>query len=64
VNDETASELSARLNVLIALSLRQLPGDKDFSGSRRKPVGVTAQYLASMRLDAKEIATSLGPNRS
>jgi hypothetical protein len=59
MTDETAAELSSKLNVLIALSLRQLTGDKDFSGSRRKGVGEIAQYLASMGLDAKDIAKIL-----
>jgi len=58
--DETSSEISAKLNVLIALSLRQLTGDKDFSGGRRKGTGETAQYLARMGLDAKDIAQILG----
>jgi hypothetical protein len=60
MTDETAAQLSSKLNVLIALSLRQLTGDKDFSGSRRKGVGEIAQYLASMGLDAKDIAKILG----
>jgi len=60
MTDETAAELSAKLNVLIAISLRQLTGDKDFSGSRRKGVGEIAQYLASMGLDPKDIAKILG----
>jgi hypothetical protein len=58
--DETAAELSSKLNVLIALSLRQLTGDKDFSSTRRKGVGEIAQYLANMGLDAKDIAKILG----
>jgi len=57
---ETSAEISAKLNVLIALSLRQLIGDKDFSGTRRKGIGEMAQYLASMGLDAKDIAQILG----
>jgi hypothetical protein len=58
--DKTSVEISAKLNVLIALSLRQLTGDKDFSGRRRKGTGDMAQYLATMGLDAKDIAQILG----
>jgi hypothetical protein len=58
--DETLIELSKKLNVLIALSLRQLIGDKDFSKARRKGIGDTAQYLAGMGLEAKDIAQILG----
>jgi len=58
--DETSAEISAKLNVLIALSLRQLTGDKDFSSRRRKGTGDMAQYLARMGLDVKDIAQILG----
>jgi hypothetical protein len=60
MTDETAADLSSKLNVLIALSLRQLTGDKDFSSGRRKGVGEIAQYLASMGLDPKDIAKIVG----
>ena len=51
-------EVSRKLNVLIALSLRQLLGDKEFSaGEKRKQgVGEIARYFNSMGLDAKDIA--------
>lgn len=56
------AELSRKLNVLIALSLKQLTGDADFSvKSRRKPgVGDQVQYLADMGIDAKDIADIVG----
>jgi hypothetical protein len=60
MGDETALEISCKLNVLIALALRQLVGDKDFSKGRRKGTGEIAQYLAGMGLDAKDIARILG----
>jgi hypothetical protein len=59
MSDPTATDISKRLNVLIALSLRHLVGDKDFSKTRRKGTGEIAQYLAGMGLDAKDIAQIL-----
>ena len=55
-------EVSRKLNVLIALSLRQLLGDKEFSaGEKRKQgVGEIARYFNSMGLDAKDIAEITG----
>jgi hypothetical protein len=58
--DQTALEISSKLNALIALALRQLTGDKDFSKGRRKGTGEIAQYLAELGLDAKDIAKILG----
>jgi hypothetical protein len=62
MNDKKQDELSKKMNVLIALSLRQLVGDKDFSGGgkRKKGVGDLAQYLNGMGLEAKDIADILG----
>ena len=62
MTDKTSDDLSKKMNVLIALSLRQLLGDKDFSasGKRKKGVGDLVQYLNSMGLDAKDIAEILG----
>ena len=59
---KTLSEESTKLNVLIALSLRQLLGDKEFSGKekRKQGVGELARYLNKMGLDAKDIAKILG----
>jgi hypothetical protein len=55
-------ELSKKLNVLIALSLRQLVGDKDFNDEQRRKrgAGAYARYLASMGLNAKDIAEIIG----
>lgn len=61
MTDESCADISKKLNVLIALLLRQLNGDKDFSKGRRKQgTGDMVQYLASMGLDAKDIADMLG----
>jgi hypothetical protein len=48
------AEVSEKLNVLIALSLRQLAGDKEFSatGKRKQGTGDVVRYLADMGLDA------------
>lgn len=55
-------EVSKKLNVLIALSLRQLLGDKDFSGNekRKQGVGELTRYLDSMGLETKDIAEIIG----
>lgn len=58
-NNDT-SELSTKLNVLIALSLRQLTGDKALKGGRRQGVAEQVQYLADMGLDPKDIALIVG----
>ena len=76
MTEKTLLEVSKKLNVLIALSLRQLLGDKEFSGGekRKQGVGEIARYFNSMGLDAKDIAeitraplqsirTQLTPNR-
>jgi hypothetical protein len=62
VTDKAILEISKKLNVLIALSLRNLVGDKDFSATRKrkKGVGELVHYLADMGLDAREIADIVG----
>jgi len=53
--------ISKKLNVLIAISLRQLLGDKEFgTKSRRHGTGDIARYLDDMGLEAKDIAAVLG----
>jgi hypothetical protein len=56
------AEMGRKLNVLIALSLRHLLGDKDFStkGKRKHGTGDVVRYLADMGLDAKDIAEIVG----
>jgi hypothetical protein len=59
--DRTFLEISKKLNILIALSLRQLLGDDEFSAKRkRKGVAELVHYLADMGLDAKDIADIVG----
>ena len=62
MSDKKSEDMSKKINVLIALSLRQLLGDKDFSGGskRKKGVGDLVQYLYGMGLEAKDIAAILG----
>jgi hypothetical protein len=57
-----ASDISNKLNILIALSLRQLLGDTDFSirGKRKRGVGDLVRYLADMGLDARDVAEIVG----
>lgn len=60
-NEAALAEISAKLNVLIALSLRQLLGDKEFAPRKRKQgVGEVVQYLADMGLGASDIAGIVG----
>lgn len=60
-DEKHAADISKKLNVLIALLLRQLNSDSDFSKSRRKQgTGDMVRYLADMGLDAKDIADILG----
>lgn len=55
------AEISAKLNVLVALSLRQLSGDADFSSKRnRKGSGDIVRFLAAMGVDPKDIARITG----
>jgi hypothetical protein len=60
-SEAAIAEISRKLNILIALSLRQLFGDKDFSSRKRKQgVGELVHYLADMGIDAKDIADIVG----
>jgi hypothetical protein len=60
--NQTALDISKKLNVLISLSLRQLTGDREFGRKERakKGLGDLARYLDDMGLDAKDIAEILG----
>jgi hypothetical protein len=59
---EQSEDISKKLNVLIALSLRQLLDDKEFSskGRRKQGAGDLVHYLASMGLSAPDIAQIIG----
>lgn len=60
-NDVLSDDVSCKLNVLIALSLRQLLGDKDFAkGKRKQGVGEIVRFLADMGLGANDIAAIAG----
>lgn len=56
------ADISAKMNVLIAIAIKQLLGDKSFSasGKRKQGTGETVRYLAGMGLDAKDIAKITG----
>jgi hypothetical protein len=60
--EKRLAEISQKLNILIAFSLRQLLGDKEFSGSekRKQGIGELARYLNNMGLDAKDISEITG----
>lgn len=62
MTDKLLLEISKKLNVLISLSMKQLSGDRDFSGKSRckKGVGDLARYLADSGIDPKNIAEILG----
>lgn len=62
MTDKASLDISKKLNVLIALSLRQLTGDRDFAvtAKRKRGTGELVHYLADMGLDSKDIADILG----
>ena len=55
-------EISKKLNVLIALSLRQMFDEKELLSNekRKKGVGELARFFNSMGLEAKDIAEITG----
>ena len=55
-------DVSAKLNVLIAVAIKQLLGDKSFSssGKRKHGAGDIVRYLADFGLDSKDIAQIVG----
>jgi hypothetical protein len=61
-SDMVLAEISRKLNVLIALSLRQLSGNSDFSakGKRKQGVGELVHYLADMGISTVDIANIVG----
>lgn len=62
MTENDSLDISKKLNILIAISLRQLLGDKDFAkkGKRKQGAGDLTRYLADMGLDSKDIAAILG----
>lgn len=57
-----AQEISAKLNVLIALSLKQMLGQTTFAAKskRNQGVGEIVHFLADMGLTPKDIAKIVG----
>lgn len=62
MSDRQLEEISKKLDVLIALSLRLLVDDReiDVEKKRKKGVGEQARYLASFGLDSKDVAKIIG----
>jgi len=62
MDEEIFADISAKLNVLIALSLRQMSGEKEFTGKTRgrRGTGDIARFLRSAGLGTKDIAAILG----
>lgn len=61
VSNDLLADISAKLNVLIALMLRQMSGQKGFAKSKRNTgAGEIVHFLAEMGLDAKDIAVIIG----
>lgn len=61
MSEEKLSEVSKKLNILIALSIKQLNNEKDFGkGGRKQGAGELARYLSDFGIDAKDIAEILG----
>lgn len=60
--DKNLEDISKKLNVLIALSLRQLTGDSELIAKKKgkQGIGDSARYLADLGLDAKTISEILG----
>lgn len=55
------ADISAKLNVLIALTVKQMTGQKGFAKSKRNMgAGEIVQFLAEMGLDPKDIAAIVG----
>ncbi len=61
-NADLNASISAKLNVLIAIAIKQLVGEKTFAanGKRKQGAGELVRYLADMGLDAKDIAQIIG----
>lgn len=62
INDDLTADISKKLNVLIALAIKQTLAEKSFGQSSKRRTGVSdiVHYLADMGLDAKDIAKIVG----
>ncbi|GMP01616.1 hypothetical protein TM239_29080 [Bradyrhizobium sp. TM239] len=56
---DLAHEISNKLNVLIALMIRQIPTDQEFRRGR-SGVSTAVHFLADMGLNPKDIAEIVG----
>ncbi len=58
MTEKEYTAISHKLNALIAIALRQLLGDKEFSSKARRKSGTgdLVRYLSDLGLDAKDIA--------
>jgi hypothetical protein len=59
-NEKLLEEISKKLNVLISLSIRQLPSDQNLEKKPNQGVGEIARYLGSLGLNSKDIAQITG----
>jgi hypothetical protein len=62
MDNDAIAELSKKLNVLIALAIKQLLAEKSFVRGARSRAGVSeiVHYLADMGLEAKDISEIVG----
>ena len=61
MSEKLLSDISRKMNVLIALLIRNLTGDTQLGAKgKRKGIGEHARLLADMGLDARDIAEILG----
>lgn len=62
MTDALLEEISTKLNVLIALSLRQLSGEKQLesTGKRKAGAGELVRFLSDLGLEPKDIAQIVG----
>jgi len=57
--EKILENISRKLNVLISLSLRNLPQDSSSPSKRKKGKGELANYLANFGIDVEDIAEIL-----
>jgi hypothetical protein len=62
VDNDLAIEISNKLNVLIALAMKQLVGDNELGAKskRRSGVSTAVRFLADLGLESKDIAKIVG----
>jgi hypothetical protein len=62
MNEDALSEISKKMNVLIALSIKQILAEQSFErgGKRRRGISGIVHFLADMGLDAEDISEIVG----